>query len=92
MRRGGLIVALCAMALAAAGPAQAPPRAAIRSIPAACLLPWPNDYFRKRGHLALTNAQMPRSTDGKPIVARDYNWSDGFSPGQILVTLVPGST
>ena len=33
---------------------------------------------------------MPRSTDGKPIAARDYNWSDGFSPGQIIVTLVPG--
>ena len=57
---------------------------------AACLLPWPNDYFGKHGHLALTNAQMPHSTDGKPIAARDYNWSDGFSPGQIIVTLVPG--
>ena len=32
---------------------------------------------------------MPRSTDGKPIAARDYNRSNGFSPGQILVTLVP---
>ena len=28
---------------------------------AACLLPWPNDYFVKHGHLALTNAQMPRA-------------------------------
>jgi hypothetical protein len=56
----------------------------------ACLLPWPNDYFRKHGHLALTDAQMPKSTDGTPIAARDYNWSDGFSPGQIIVTLVPG--
>ena len=33
---------------------------------------------------------MPKSTDGKPIAARDYNWSDGFSPGQIILTLVPG--
>ena len=33
---------------------------------------------------------MPKSIDGKPIAARDYNWSDGFSPGQIIVTLVPG--
>jgi hypothetical protein len=32
----------------------------------------------------------PRSKDGKPIEASDYNRSDGFSPGQILVTLVPG--
>jgi hypothetical protein len=35
---------------------------------------------------------MPRSKDGVPIQARDYNRSDGFSPGQIIVTLVPGST
>ena len=33
---------------------------------------------------------MPKSNDGTPISARDYNWSDGFSPGQIIVTLVPG--
>ena len=33
---------------------------------------------------------MPKSSDGKPIEARDYNWSDGFSPGQIILTLVPG--
>ena len=32
----------------------------------------------------------PRSKDGKPVEASDYNRSDGFSPGQIIVTLVPG--
>ena len=86
--RAGLIVALCAMALTAAGPAQAarglrsarsPPR----------LLPVADDYFVKRGQ-PREDAQMPRGTDGKPIAARDYNCSNGFSPGQILVTLVPG--
>ncbi|MBA3261896.1 MAG: hypothetical protein H0T69_05405 [Thermoleophilaceae bacterium] len=90
MRRGVLIVALCAVVLGAAAPVQAAPRGCDPLDPAACLLPWPNEYFVKQGHLALTNAQMPRSTDGKPIEARDYNWSDGFSPGQIIVTLVPG--
>jgi hypothetical protein len=58
--------------------------------PAHCLLPWPNDHFRKGGRLALTNAMMPRSANGTPIEARDYNRSNGFSPGQIIVTLVPG--
>ncbi|MEA2454254.1 MAG: hypothetical protein QOI45_516 [Thermoleophilaceae bacterium] len=90
MRRGLLTAALCAILLGLAGPVQAAPRGCDPFDKAACLLPWPNDYFRKHGHLALTNAQMPRSTDGKPIQARDYNWSDGFSPGQIIVTLVPG--
>ncbi len=90
MRRAVLIVAFGAIALGAAAPAQAVPRGCDPLDPAACLLPWPNDHFRKDGRLALTNAQMPRSTAGRPIAARDYNWSDGFSPGQILVTLVPG--
>jgi hypothetical protein len=58
--------------------------------PAHCLLPWPNDHFRKGGRLALNNSMMPRSTSGTPIDASDYNRSDGFSPGQIIVTLVPG--
>jgi hypothetical protein len=85
-----LIVALSAIVLGVAAPVQAAPRGCDPFDKAACLLPWPNDYFRKNGHLALRNAQMPHSTDGKPIQARDYNWSDGFSPGQIIVTLVPG--
>jgi hypothetical protein len=71
-------------------PAQAAPRGCDPLDKANCLLPWPNDYYRKGGKLALRNALMPRSTEGKPIQARDYNRSDGFSPGQIIVTLVPG--
>lgn len=93
MRRTGKGIALAALATAlfvAAAPAHAAPRGCDPLDPSACLLPWPNDYFRKDGHLALTNAMMPRSKDGKPIRASDYNRSDGFSPGQIIVTLVPG--
>jgi hypothetical protein len=55
-----------------------------------CLFPWPNDYFRKDGHLALTASMMPRSTAGVPIEPSDYNRSDGFSPGQTIVLKVPG--
>jgi hypothetical protein len=76
--------------LGAAAPAHAAPRGCDPLDPAHCLLPWPNDHFGKDGRLALTNAMMPHSGDGKPIQASDYNRSDGFSPGQILVTLVPG--
>ena len=91
MGRGALGVALCAAVLAVAPTtAAAAPKGCDPFDKAACLLPWPNDYFVKHGHLALTNAQMPKSVDGKPIAARDYNFSDGFSPGQIIVTLVPG--
>jgi len=90
VRRGVLIVALGAAVLGIAAPAVAAPKGCDPFDKAACLLPWPNDYFRKHGHLALTNAQMPKSSDGVPIAARDYNWSDGFSPGQIILTLVPG--
>jgi hypothetical protein len=57
--------------------------------PAHCLLPWPNDHFRKDGRLALRDSMMPRNADGKPVRAADYNRSDGFSPGQTVVTRVP---
>jgi hypothetical protein len=93
LTRSGKGICLAALALAlagTAGPAQAAPRGCDPLDPAQCLLPWPNDHFRKDGRLALTNAMMPRSRDGTPIEARDYNRSDGFSPGQIIVTLVPG--
>jgi hypothetical protein len=91
MRRGACIAAAaCAALLGVAGPALAAPRGCDPLDPSDCLLPWPNDYFRKGGRLALTNAMMPRSKDGVPIQASDYNRSDGFSPGQIIVTLVPG--
>jgi hypothetical protein len=58
--------------------------------PSRCLLPWPNDYFREHGHLALTPSMMPANASGTPIEPADYNWSDGFSPGGAIVTKVPG--
>ena len=55
-----------------------------------CLFPWPNDYFRKDGHLALTASMMPHNAQGVPIGASDYNRVDGFSPGATIVLKVPG--
>ena len=64
--------------------------------PAHCLLPWPNDHFTRKARtptgrrLALRRSMMPRNASGAPINPRDYNRSDGFSPGQTIVTRVPG--
>jgi hypothetical protein len=91
VRGKGVLGAALAAALLAAMPA---PAAAQRGCdpldPAHCLLPWPNDHFRKDGRLALRNDVMPRNAAGQRVRAADYNRSDGFSPGQIIVTRVPG--
>ena len=89
--KGFLCAALAAVLLAVmAAPAAAAPRGCDPLDRAHCLLPWPNDHFVKDGRLALRDAMMPRDVDGKPVRAADYNRSDGFSPGQIIVTRVPG--
>jgi hypothetical protein len=85
-----VIAALAAMLIAAGAPAEAAPRGCDRLDPSHCLLPWPNDHFRKGGRLALRDSMMPRNKNGRPIRAADYNRSNGFSPGQIIVTHVPG--
>ncbi len=65
--------------------------------PAVCLYPWPNDLFTKSDRssetgrrLNLKLASMPKNKDGKPISPRDMNRADGFSPGSMLLTKVPG--
>jgi hypothetical protein len=65
--------------------------------PSACLYPWPNDHFTRADatsptgkRLALRDEWMPRNRLGKPVSAAPYNWSDGFSPGNMIVTKVPG--
>jgi len=64
--------------------------------PSACLYPWPNDHFTRADptsptgkRLALRDDWMPRNRLGKPVTAAPYNWSDGFSPGNMIVTKVP---
>ena len=65
--------------------------------PAVCLQPWPNDHFTVGDpatdtgrRLNLDVRSMPRNRAGVPINPADYNRSDGFSPGQKIVTRVPG--
>jgi hypothetical protein len=88
VKKGLLAVAAVAV-LVLAPAASAAPRGCDPLDPADCLLPWPNDHFRRHGHLALRDSMMPRNKDGRPIRAADYDRSDGFSPGQIIVTLAP---
>jgi hypothetical protein len=87
--RRALVAAVTLAVLVGAAPATA--AAGCDPIdPSRCLYPWPNDYFRSHGHLALTEAMMPANASGTPIDPSDYNWSDGFSPGAPIVTKVPG--
>ncbi|HET8673557.1 MAG TPA: hypothetical protein VFL87_07975, partial [Thermoleophilaceae bacterium] len=65
--------------------------------PSACMLPFPNDYFTVSDPTTPTGlridfklADMPRNVAGKPIDPAPYNMNDGFSPGQEIVTHVPG--
>ena len=100
MTRGLLALTLLAVVVpAAAASAQGtkPSKRCDFTDPAVCLYPWPNDYFTKadRGtptgrRLDLKRASMPRNEDSTPIDPRDMNRADGFSPGSMLITKVPG--
>jgi hypothetical protein len=64
---------------------------------AVCLQPWPNDYFTIADKTTPTGRRLnldlqstPRNREGKPIEPSDYNRNDGFSPGAMIVTRVPG--
>ncbi|MFI6239566.1 hypothetical protein ACIBEF_06775 [Micromonospora sp. NPDC050795] len=65
--------------------------------PAACLLPFPNDYFTvadrssptgKRVRIAA--AAMPANVQGTPIDPTEWNRQDGFSAGSPILVRVPG--
>ncbi|MEA2424505.1 MAG: hypothetical protein QOH13_915, partial [Thermoleophilaceae bacterium] len=65
--------------------------------PAVCLQPFPNNLFTKpstktdtglKVHFALTST--PRNVAGKPIQPAQWNRNDGFSPGSLITTFVPG--
>ena len=69
-----------------------------------CLQPWPNDYFTKPDDptgltapntdtgklLNLNLLSMPQNKAGKPIDPTEHNLNDGFSPGNMIITKVPG--
>ena len=62
-----------------------------------CLFPWPNDWFTREDRQAPTGKRldldrdsMPANTTGVKIDPSDMNRADGFSPGNLIVTHVPG--
>lgn len=100
----GILLALVATVLmvptatvtATASP-PAPSRGCDPIDPAACLLPFPNDFFTVPDRststgrrVALTPEMMPRNTAGVPIDPAEWNRGDGFSPGSVLLASVPG--
>src|SRR4051794_12482366 len=96
-RRTSLVGALVPALVLAALPGAAHAATAAPSGPgcdrlddAACLLPFPNDAFRKDGQLALRSSQMPRNAKSKAIDAIGWRGLDGFSPGSVILTKVPG--
>ena len=62
--------------------------------PAVCLYPFPNDWFTTGSggarRLNLHPDSMPRNAAGKGVDPAAWNRNDGFSPGQLIVTKVPG--
>ena len=61
------------------------------------MLPFPNDFFTVEDASTETGRRvdfnvlaMPRNVAGKPIDPTDWNRADGFSPGSLIVTKVPG--
>ena len=82
------LTALLAVAPASAAPK--PSRACDFFDKAVCLQPWPNDYFRKDGRIAIKRKAMPADKDGKHIDPAAWNRNDGFSPGQTILTHVRG--
>src|SRR4051794_9141346 len=99
-RTGALVAVLAAMALpsiamAATAPPDGPHCDPLD--PKVCLLPWPNDRFTVADpsaptgrRIALQLDAMPRNRAGLPILPDDQNRADGFSPGQAILTKVPG--
>jgi hypothetical protein len=62
-----------------------------------CLLPFPNDRFTEADaasdtgrRVALEAASMPSNAAGSPIDPSEWNRNDGFSPGSLILTVVPG--
>lgn len=65
--------------------------------PSMCLFPFPNDRFTVADPTTATGRRVdlsplstPRNTAGKPIDPTEWNRNDGFSPGSMLLTHVPG--
>jgi hypothetical protein len=64
---------------------------------AKCLLPFPNNLFTTPDPNTDTGIRvnfnplaMPRNVEGKPVDPTEWNRNDGFSPGSVMITYVPG--
>jgi len=98
MKRLSLLLAIAALAAAAVPAGASAQSAACDPIdPAVCLLPFPNDFFTVADASTPTGRRvnlpqdgMPKNRFGKPIDVTDLNRADGFSPGQAIITKVPG--
>ncbi len=62
-----------------------------------CMLPFPSDHFTRADARTETGKRvnfrlsaMPRNLAGKPIDPTEWNRNDGFSPGAMIVSYVPG--
>ena len=62
-----------------------------------CLMPFPNDFFTVADGTSATGrrvhfraASMPTNSIGVPIDPTEWNRNDGFSPGAMILTYVPG--
>ncbi len=62
-----------------------------------CLLPFPDDSFTVADpssptglRLHFTSDELPSNVSGVPFDPTDWNRSDGFSPGSLIMTFVPG--
>jgi hypothetical protein len=62
--------------------------------PAVCLYPFPNGFFTTGSgaerRLNLNPESMPKNVAGQGVDPSAWNRNDGFSPGQLIVTKVPG--
>jgi len=93
----GVLLASAAITPASAVQAPSLRRPCDQTDKALCLLPFPNDYFTTTDPTTATGrridfqlGEMPRSILGKPIDPTEWNRNDGFSPGSMVLTFVPG--
>jgi hypothetical protein len=97
LRRVVLVVAVTVLPAALALPAGAA-AASCNGVPKkACALPFPNDHAQTRHdsstptgrRVALRRSAMPANAAGSKVNPREWNRSDGFSPGQPIMVHVP---
>ncbi|MGI5171621.1 hypothetical protein ACQEU3_45480 [Spirillospora sp. CA-253888] len=98
--RSVLTLAATVAAVLVAPPADAGPPPAHVCDPtdtAACILPFPNDWFTVHDRTTATGRRVnlsalatPRVAGVAPIDPREWNRNDGFSPGSAVLTRVPG--